>query len=86
MNFNEQKQNFESKEIILPEKAKKLEKIGATIFFINGIFAYIFMIYMLYFFDTGINFKKDIYLAIIWGSFNAILMLGIIYIGSRILK
>lgn len=86
LNFNEEEQKFEAKEIILPEKAKKLETIGASIFFTNGIFAYILMVYLLYFFDTGINFKNNIELAIMWGCFNVILMLGIVYIGTRILK
>lgn len=84
LKFQEEKQQFEPIEPISEEHAKKLADIGAGIFFANGLFAYGFMIYMLYCVD--INFNNNINAMLAWGFFNFLLMLGIVYIGSRILK
>jgi len=84
LKFHEEKQQFEPIKPISEEHAKKLANIGAGIFFANGLFAYGFMIYMLYFVD--INFNNNLEAILAWGGFSFLLMLGIVYLGSRVLK
>nr|WP_174506845.1 hypothetical protein [Acinetobacter sp. Marseille-Q1620] len=86
VHFNEETQGFELIRPISFKEAKKSENIGAALFSASGIFAYLFMIYMLYFVDIGIDLKQHTHLAIIWGTISLILMISIIYIGSMILK
>lgn len=84
--FNEANQSFELIKEISKEEAKKSENIGAALFATSGILAYCFVIFMLFFVNTGIDFKKHIGLGILWGCINLLFMFIIIYIGSRILK
>ena len=86
LRFNKEDQYFELIKPITLEEAKKSEKIGVGIFFTSGIFAYLFLIYMLYCVDTGINLKENISFGIAWGMLNLIIMLAIIFIACRILK
>lgn len=66
-----------------PKRAKQLEKIGVCLFFASGLFAYIFLLYMLYIVDVPLHNLKDI---LVWAGINYFLMFAIIFIGTKILK
>lgn len=66
-----------------PKRAKQLEKIGASIFFTLGLFAYGLLLYMLYIYDMPLHNTQDI---LVWAGINYFLMFAIIFTGTRILK
>lgn len=66
-----------------PKRAKQLEKIGVCLFFTSGLFAYGFLLYMLYIYDMPLHKTRDI---VAWAGINYFLMFAIVFIGTRILK
>ncbi|MCA4419242.1 hypothetical protein [Acinetobacter baumannii] len=74
---------FKPIEPIDPKRAKQLEKIGVCLFFASGLFAYLFLLYMLYIVDVPLHNLKDI---LVWAGINYFLMFAIIFIGTKILK
>ncbi|HAV5509572.1 TPA: hypothetical protein JI079_05125 [Acinetobacter baumannii] len=66
-----------------PKRAKRLETIGAALFFASGLFAYGLLLYMLYMVDVPLHNLTD---TLVWGGFNYFLMFVIIFIGTKILK
>lgn len=83
LEFNYATNQFKPTKPINPKRAKLLEKIGACLFFASGLFAYGFMLYMLYIVDIQLHNTRDI---LIWAGINYFLMIVIIFIGTKILK
>lgn len=83
LEFDYTKNQLQPIKPIDPKMAKRLETIGAGLFFASGLFAYGFLLYMLYMVDVPLHNLKDI---LVWGGFNYFLMFVIIFIGTKILK
>ncbi|WP_202742643.1 hypothetical protein [Acinetobacter calcoaceticus] len=66
-----------------PKKAKRLETIGAGLFFAAGLFSYGLMLYMLYMVKVPLHNLTDI---LTWAGINYFLMFAIIFAGMKILK
>ncbi|MDM1784248.1 hypothetical protein [Acinetobacter bereziniae] len=81
--FNDEKNKFELKERISDVEAKIISHIGAGIFFLMSLGAYFLMIYFLYLHEVY-GVAKDY--VVVWGIFNFVLMLIIIFLASRIMR
>ncbi|MBI0421786.1 hypothetical protein I7H67_03060 [Acinetobacter sp. ACIN00229] len=81
--FDSEKNQLKPIKPIDPKKAKRLETIGAGLFFASGLFAYGFMLYMLYMVKVPLHNLTDI---LTWAGINYFLMFAIIFVGMKILK
>lgn len=81
--FDSEKNQLKPIRPIDTKKAKRLETIGAGLFFASGLFAYGFMLYMLYMVKVPLHNLTDI---LTWAGINYFLMFAIIFAGMKILK
>ncbi|MER8077647.1 hypothetical protein [Acinetobacter pittii] len=81
--FDSEKNQLKPIKPIDPQKAKRLETIGAGLFFASGLFAYGLMLYMLYMVKVPLHNLTDI---LTWAGINYFLMFAIIFAGMKILK
>ncbi|NUG23975.1 hypothetical protein [Acinetobacter lactucae] len=81
--FDSEKNQLKPIKPIDPKKAKRLETIGAGLFFASGLFAYGLMLYMLYIVKVPLHNLTDI---LTWAGFNYFLMFAIIFAGMKMLK
>ncbi|PTV52129.1 hypothetical protein [Acinetobacter seifertii] len=81
--FDSEKNQLKLIKHIDPQKAKRLETIGAGLFFASGLFAYGLMLYMLYVVKVPLHNLTDM---LTWAGINYFLMFMIIFAGMKILK